>query len=142
MKSLYSSLVLFLLFVVAPLTGCAQPNYGAQSENALGSTSGAADCGLKFRDSCASLVWEVQPTEEKEGTFLLEFSQAIEQNVAVVLWMPSMGHGSSPVIVEKLAPNRFRASRVFFVMPGEWEIRVQLKNGRELIEQVVLPYTL
>lgn len=54
----------------------------------------------------------------------------------VILWMPDMGHGSSPtqLLREMDSQNRplmgvYRVINMFFVMSGVWEIRVQLKTG-------------
>jgi hypothetical protein len=66
----------------------------------------------------------------------------------IKLWMPSMGHGSSPVKISQAlgtagAPldGVFNVTNVFFVMPGEWEIRVIVKDGNgNLLDQAALPY--
>ena len=47
----------------------------------------------------------------------------------VVLWMTSMGHDSDPVQVSRVDIGTYRASRVFFVMPGEWSIRFSIRTG-------------
>ena len=64
--------------------------------------------------------------------------------VAVKLWMPSMGHGSSPVKLDHAkdaghadVPGVFEVTHVYFVMPGDWEIHVQLKNGPKVIEDAI-----
>jgi hypothetical protein len=62
----------------------------------------------------------------------------IEGEVAVVLWMPSMGHGSSPVSVAKIDVGTYRASQVFFTMPGDWEIRIQRLVNGAVVEQAVI----
>ncbi len=58
----------------------------------------------------------------------------------VVLWMPSMGHGSAPTKIDPVAndqgqavPGAYLVSRMYFVMPGDWDIRVNLthRNGRK-----------
>lgn len=53
---------------------------------------------------------------------------------AVSLWMPSMGHGSAPTKIEAVKDSRgqqvlgtYKVSRMFFTMPGDWDIRVSLK---------------
>ncbi|MNL12420.1 hypothetical protein D3C87_1332870 [compost metagenome] len=91
------------------------------------------------------ITWEVQPTDEAASAFLLKFYSANTPEVAldpqakvtVVLWMPSMGHGSSPVTVTPVAPGVYRATNVYFVMPGAWEIRIKLKNDNNETAEVV-----
>lgn len=49
-----------------------------------------------------------------------------------VPWMPSMGHGAGrPVVVEEMTPSRFRISKIYFTMKGEWII--QLKQGKNVL---------
>lgn len=149
-----------LLTILFLLTACARPNYqDAQSNPNNGELSDPArgeapadDCRLFFDKSnlCVDLQWEKLPTTSEKGSFVLRFYE--KQNnailldptlsVAVTLWMPSMGHGSSPVKIERQAQGVYRISNVFFIMPGEWDIRIQLKNEGQIIEQIIKPYFL
>ena len=61
---------------------------------------------------------------------------------AVVLWMPEMGHGSSPTSISHLDTGTYRASDVFFVMPGHWQIKFQLKNGNTVEDELVVSITI
>ena len=105
----------------------------------------AAHCDLSFSRAqlCASLTWDAQPDSENEGSFVMQFRSLRGDSVnspqvpSVQLWMPSMGHGSSPVTVVALGGGAYRVSRVFFIMPGDWEIRVQLKDGAQIADQAV-----
>ncbi len=105
-------------------------------------------CPLFFPTSglCASLSWETLPTNATRGSFLLRFWDAKSgtengpyvtpvDSVFSELWMPSMGHGSSPVTIAPVldsghvpVPGVFRVADVFFIMGGHWEIWVQLVN--------------
>ncbi len=108
---------------------------------------------------CARLDWVRLPSEEETGIFLLRFmrlenSSAVPADapaglrVAVKLWMPDMGHGSSPVKVVRpmnasgmTETGLYRAEEVHFVMPGAWEIRVIFKDESGApADQAVLPY--
>jgi hypothetical protein len=113
---------------------------------------GQKDCPLSFPRSglCASLNWTRQPSEEQTGSFALAFWRAgrpeqggpyvdPSSDVAVKLWMPAMGHGSSPVKIAHSAAGRFDVTDVYFVMPGDWEIHVLLKNGSNVVDEAVLP---
>jgi hypothetical protein len=59
-------------------------------------------------------------------------------NVSVALFMPSMGHGSSPITVERLDVGTYRAKNVFFTMAGNWEIQFMLKAGDAVTDQAVI----
>lgn len=118
-------------------------------------------CPLSFPRAglCASLVWENLPSDESRGSFILRFWDAKtatehgpyltpSDSVFVKLWMPSMGHGSSPVKTETLLdagktpiPGVYRASEVFFVMGGEWEIWIQLRKEKEVREQEKIDFS-
>ncbi|MFI5390865.1 MAG: hypothetical protein ACHQYQ_05830, partial [Bacteriovoracales bacterium] len=74
-----------------------------------------------------SLDWEVLPTEEGFGQFLIkiwrpnladetEVLEEIKEDVTLFLWMPSMNHGSSPVTVKKIDVGTYRVNDVFFTM--------------------------
>lgn len=67
--------------------------------------------------------------------------KAWTDQVKVVLWMPSMGHGSAPTQVEpardeqgQVIPGVLNVKNVYFVMPGDWQVRVILTNEKGLSE--------
>ena len=94
------------------------------------------------------------PTETAVGSFVFKTFRSnladgspvlvdlTRSEVAVALWMPAMGHGSSPVKVVRVDIGTYRASQVFFTMKGEWEIRIQLKERGDVKDQAILPITL
>ncbi len=64
----------------------------------------------------------------------------------LLLWMKSMNHGSSPVTLTPKTdangaalPGQYESKNVFFVMPGPWEVHVQLKDGSTVVEEAVVP---
>ncbi len=65
----------------------------------------------------------------------------LSDNVEVVLWMPSMGHGSAPTRVERAVDANgdalagvFNVRNVYFVMGGDWEVRVTLTDSQGVQE--------
>ena len=135
------------LFLALLLASCANPKY-ASSDPLAGTDQGTRlSCQARFRAGpCVSIAWEKLPTEEEFGSFVFTVfregaTPAPEDlpNVSVVLWMPSMGHGSSPVTVTRLDTGTYRASSVFFTMGGDWEIRFQVKAGSNVQDQANLP---
>ncbi|MGE5085806.1 MAG: FixH family protein [Bacillota bacterium] len=146
------TLILTSLFL---LSACARPDYINPSEINGAQNSVHQSCTLNYAQSglCTSLSWSQGPVSPAESEFILKFWNAKSgsengpyvdptNSLSVVLWMPSMGHGSSPVTIEKLEPGIFRVRRVYFIMPGEWEIRTFLKNGTTLIDQATITLTL
>lgn len=148
-------IILALGFAVL-LNACAQPRYEtviAQSTpSATGGSALAVDCSIKFAKSglCLQWSWETRPTESTQGSLIFKtyrlnnydgsmVNAETTLTPAVVLWMPDMGHGSSPTSVSRLDVGTYRAERVFFVMPGHWEIRFQLKSGNTVEDEIIVP---
>lgn len=128
---------LHLLLVILGILafGCAKPI--AETNSANGPTAGKAQIGCKAilqSDAvCLDAVWEKYPTESTFGTLLViarslgteHLVTEFTDDLRVTLWMPSMGHGSSPVKVVRLQPGLYRIEKVFFNMRGDWEVRFQ-----------------
>ena len=129
-----------LLIISLFLSGCIQPKY---APNEKPNPQDLKSCPYKLINSgnCLSLDWEVPPTAEDFGQFLVNAKDEIDGDVSVFLWMPSMGHGSSPVTVNRIDMETYRVFDVFFSMPGDWEIYIQVKKNNEVKDQAVIPFT-
>jgi hypothetical protein len=125
--------IFFLSFL---LGACAKPHY-LEEQNSISQNS-TGDCPYYFssEDLCLRTRWDVIPSEGAFAIMTLTFfakdtpsiSIQPKNNPEVVLWMPSMGHGSSPVTITSQEMGIFRASDIYFIMPGPWEIRYQLRD--------------
>jgi hypothetical protein len=49
-----------------------------------------------------------------------------------LLWMPDMGHGSSPTSLLPADDNCFEVNNLDFFMTGNWEVRVTLASGEKI----------
>lgn len=133
------------------LFGCAQPKYinvvSDSGQQNMGEEASDA-CLQQFTKSNLCLVWkwENKPTSQSYGSFifktyrlnLLDQTPLEVDLIAqpeVILWMPSMGHGSTPTITTRVDVGSYRVTNVFFTMPGEWELRLQVKNGTEVLDE-------
>lgn len=146
-------LVLIAAFAIS-ITACARPIYEEKivsNNNGQSNADSAAACSIKFTTSgnCISWKWEQMPTSSVPGSLSFKiYRQNAFDNSAVlldpdymptvVLWMPGMGHGSSPTQVQQLDVGTYMANSVFFVMPGKWEIKFQIKNGSALVDEAVV----
>lgn len=153
-------LVYVLTVSVLTFVGCAKPTYvesskdktprdsGGQQENKLG-------CAVQFKVAgvCLTWYWEEKPTESNAGSLFFKAYRLnlldqtpIEMDMAsvpqVVLWMPSMGHGSIPTQTIRVDTGTYRATNVFFIMPGEWEIKFQIKEGTLVQDEAVVAITI
>ena len=68
--------------------------------------------------------------------------QDLEKNLHIYLWMPGMGHGSAPVKITKINDGEYDVSNVQFIMGGKWDIRFQLKEGAQVLDEVIIPLTI
>ena len=69
--------------------------------------------------------------------------QDLPNDLHIYLWMPDMGHGSSPVKIKKLGSGEYEVTNVYFIMGGGWEIYFQLlKNKDDVVDEVIIPISL
>lgn len=153
MKTSSILLLVATLLVNTLNTGCARPRYES-AQNPSGPPSipqKVSDCQVRFHESKACLLWswEKTPTTTEMGVLSFKIVRAnllddsplpvdFAGDWSVILWMPSMGHGSTPTRVERLDVGSFRVSSVFFIMPGDWEIRFQLKEGGQVRDEAIV----
>lgn len=132
----------FLLTVFVLLTACARPDYLTESDL----TPVAKTHTLPRQHLYFSMEWSQGPRTPEVSEFILRFwpenttptdSSLVDPqgDLNVILWMPSMGHGSVPVKVERLSAGVYRVSNVYFIMPGDWEVQVYIKNGNQVLDQ-------
>jgi hypothetical protein len=143
-KSLSILLLSFLAFA------CARPNYNNnQPDPKDDAQRGPATVNeTRFMHSALSvnMYWEHKPQETNEGgEFTLQFhspddpTQLIDPpgDWNVILWMPSMNHGSRPVTITRKSAGEYWISNVYFIMRGPWQIRIQLKDGDAVTDEVI-----
>lgn len=150
-KIFSASLFLSTFTVIA----CAQPKYEniTNNQDQIGEKV-TTDCSIRFNQSghCLNWQWDEMPTQSQPGSLTFkvvrpnEMDQTpipvdISSEVDVILWMPSMGHGSSPTTIQKIDIGSYLATNVFFVMPGEWEIKFQIKENKKVIDEAVVTLT-
>ncbi len=128
----------YLVLLSLCFFSCAKPNYQNISSGLTNPNKDLEDCNLVLAKlgHCVSLTWVQNSTDSQMGIFNLDFSESISAEVKAVLWMPSMGHGSRPTTVVQLSSTRYQVSNVAFIMPGDWEIRIQLKENNQVIDEV------
>jgi hypothetical protein len=152
----------------SPLLNHADASSPSGSPGSVGSQGGnqhtQSDCDLAFSKAashaslCAYVTWIKHPTADDEGEFVLRIWDPAHgteagpyvtpaEDVAVKLFMPEMGHGSSPtkVLATKdehgvVVPGVFDVQNIFFVMNGKWQVFVQLKKGGQVIDQAEFDY--
>ncbi|MBN8542499.1 MAG: FixH family protein [Deltaproteobacteria bacterium] len=135
MKSILNTLALFS----ALLIGGTAAAHGGHHPPAL-----AGHLSFKQNTLHIHASFPNDPVVNKDSLLVLEAKVAsthketeLTDNVDVVLWMPSMGHGSAPTQVERavdangnILTGVFNVRNVFFIMGGEWEVRVTLTDAQ------------
>jgi hypothetical protein len=101
----------------------------------LQAASGLLEVEMRWQSGCPSF---------SECSFIAELKNPVSDTEALdaFLWMPSMGHGSSPIRATRLGPTTWEFTEVFFIMPGHWEVVLQLKQNQRVSDEVRLDYTL
>lgn len=120
-------------------------------------TDNAVECPLSFPQEkmCAELSWNGIPDSQDTSSFTLRFWKSgaathsgpysnPSNEVFVKLWMPSMGHGSSPITTvqahdsgNQSIPGVYEGKNVYFIMNGAWEVHVQLRSGSKVQEEAI-----
>lgn len=95
-----------------------------------------------------SVFWEEGPRlgqsrfvmktwDKNLGTFNGPY-QNLNKELHIFLWMPSMGHGSVPVKITQTGQGEYIVSDVQFIMGGRWEIKFQLKESDQVLDETVI----
>jgi hypothetical protein len=94
---------------------------------------------------CAHIGHMKDLIPSKLGSFVVHVTGPLEaSNMTVLLWMPSMGHGSSPVTVTQFDVNKYNITQAAFIMKGEWLVRLAFTTGdvaneNQLVHQIDIP---
>lgn len=151
MKAL--NLIILLTLILLPSCGDSPfleddstPTEGVNSTQALGSELNLA---LTKSQLSFNYYWQTGPHIGNESKLLIIISDKDgrpadpEKEFSVMIWMPTMGHGSFPISVSKVQQGIYEAKEIFFTMPGLWDIHFQLLNeGNSLDEEVLTSLTL
>lgn len=84
-------------------------------------------CATQNAEVCAHLGLHSVLKSTEAGRFIAHFftpENTAVSNLKVVLWMPDMGHGTSPVTIREIGPNRYEVSEAWFLMPGHWLVKM------------------
>ncbi len=153
-KKQMKTLILLSLFLLGACGESPLWNHKIEKNNFLGNPIFVESEGSHFTKAgySFSLNWKKGP-ELGEGQFVLKSWKTdqgtfngpyldLPYELKVLLWMPSMGHGSSPTKVTKLATGEYDVTNVYFIMGGNWEVKVQLIKDGKIFDEVILPYNI
>jgi len=149
--------VKFSIFILTGLLisiiSCARPDYANNGESAAPTaekTAVVSNCKVKFSTEslCVSLRWLTSVSTSSAGSLEIKFWPETGNEagpyvnslyvLGVALWMPAMGHGSSPVTLTQKGPGEYVVENMYFTMRGDWDIQLLLKDNRKIIEKQVI----
>lgn len=103
----------------------------------------ACEIFFKTEELCLTPKWEVAPTAARPGTMTVTFTDSEDRPLSpkndffFFLWMPGMGHGSTPVTITPVEDGVYSVTNVKFIMKGAWDIHYQLKDGNKVVEDKI-----
>lgn len=109
----------------------------------------ASDIFFTTEDINVSVYWRSGPVVGDECKLLVVMTDRENRPVSpskrfhLMLWMPTMGHGSFPITVKETSLGVFEATEVFFTMPGYWDLHFQLLDeNNDVFDEVKWGMTL
>ena len=101
----------------------------------------ASDCSCAS-DSPSTLAVEADSAHGRHLKLVFDQNPVTEATAAATLcsqpggvvtqarlWMPDMGHGSSPTHLKSLTPTCTAIEHIRFVMGGTWQVQIQFDDG-------------
>jgi len=138
---------LFISLIITVISSCGRSPLQLeknQNENA-GNVNLEVPKKFSSINQTLEIIWLSPRNIIEASHFLLitkknQVAYDLPDNYKIQLWMPSMGHGSSPLLVNKIATGVYDVSEVYFIMSGDWQIKVQLLEGSKTIEEINFNY--
>lgn len=142
-----------IVFFIFEALSCARPKYADTLSSGPEQLSEKPSCDAQFIQSgyCLNWAWIKKPTSTEAGSLFFKVykkdnSEFLLTDFTTIpyleLWMPSMGHGSSPTQTSRTDLGTYLTEKVFFVMPGQWEIKFQIKENNQIADEAVVSITI
>jgi hypothetical protein len=85
-------------------------------------------CSAKNKTICAHLGLSETLSSKAPGKFIVDIQPSGEKgevtNLKVKLWMPEMGHGTTPVKVTPQGNGHYSVTEANFSMAGKWQVQL------------------
>lgn len=136
----------FIFCIIIILSACGKPPYLNKAQYVENS---GVNSSLFF--DISNLYLEINwttplNTSDEARAILLVTKNGIPTNLPmkydIYLWMPSMGHGSSPITIKEKSVGTYELSDIYFIMSGDWQLRFDLPIGSNQIENRSLEFFL
>lgn len=99
-------------------------------------------CSTVDATICAHVGHMKDLAPSKQGSFVVHVTGPAETaNMSVLLWMPSMGHGTAPVTVTQFDVNKYNVTKASFIMKGDWLVRLAFTTA-DVVHHIDIPLTI
>lgn len=130
--------IVFFLFIFT-LASCGKSPLLNKVGKNLGEITGGVLLSEQFRNEQLgfSINWITAPGLDDLSSFEFKLERPLKNNQSlnVYIWMPEMGHGSSPVEMKQLNSTDYIFSELAFIMPGLWVLHVEILENNQVVDQ-------
>ncbi len=91
-----------------------------------------------------ALTWQNGCPSRDACSFDLALRTPLPEGATVeaLLWMPSMGHGSSPIKARQVGQLAWEFTDVHFIMAGKWQLKLRVMQNGAKLDETILDYRL
>lgn len=135
-----------LIFLFALTVSCGKSPLLLKKNHETSIISGLESQRLfKSTNQSLQISWlsPLSSSEEAHALIILKKNNIVSDlpnNTKIFLWMPEMGHGSSPIQVSRLGSGLYDLSQIYFIMPGLWQLKIQLFDGLIFKEEIIYEF--
>ena len=132
-------LKIILLSCFLALMSCGKSPLLNKVKNGVNDVAGNASLSENFPKEKVSFSykWTTPPSLEVLSAFEINLSSPLKSNQSLnaYIWMPDMGHGSSPITINQLNSTDYSFTDVAFIMPGLWVLHIEILENNVVIDQ-------
>jgi len=141
----YFKIIPLLIFFIF-LSGCGKSPILNKLEKNANEIKGTILLREQFPNKTNSfdLKWLTPPSLVELSVFEITLQKSLEsdQSLHAYIWMPDMGHGSSPIDIKQVSELNYIFSELAFIMPGDWVLHIQILKNNQVIDQWQKPIVL
>ncbi len=130
------------IFIVLSIFGCGKSPFLKQPLASGVTKVESIEANIRSIDSEKKIEvkWLTKKNSFEEaqalGFFYLNdklFDPVDSEDISFYLWMESMGHGSSPIVIKRIDKGIYSLSEIYFSMPGDWQLKIDFKKSNKTI---------
>ncbi len=133
----YTTIVIILLSVFN--ISCGKSPLFNKLEKSVQEISGGASLSEQFPKNKIdfSITWTTPPGLDEMGAFEIELTTPLKTNQTLnaYIWMPDMGHGSSPFEKVQVSSTQYNFSEIAFIMPGLWVLHIEILEDNQVVDE-------